>query len=166
VRLLLHAGYCASFFRHEEAGAHHGNTIDDGRIVQGTADCWEVVYNDVQHVEPLIRSHFKQADCEQTTGLLVEGEPRQVRKLPTPFTGRTWCFDMSSAPAEDDGFVVVRRATRELKTEYDARVHAQVVAKDNEALAESQCKMATDAKWVVTHASTPTIQGSSVSLML
>ena len=78
-------------------------------------DAWLVTYSD--------------SDDDATT---VIDAQRDVVRTVSAYTGRTWCFDMN------DGFVVVRRATR-------------VVSNDT----------ANDkSKWIVTHASMPTIQGN------
>jgi hypothetical protein len=75
-------------------------------------DVWRVVYSDVDDdVEPILRARA------------TSGAAHQLRRV-TGYAQRTWCFDMSSAAGESDGFVIVRRATRERKTDYDARVHA------------------------------------------
>jgi hypothetical protein len=141
---MLHAGYRASFDLERAAGA-----VSNKDATGHSVDTWTISYTDVDSIEPLVRSGCKQGEAQKT------GEPHQARVL-SGYKGRTWCFDMSSAPSANDGFVVVRRAVRELKTDYDARVHGQ----GENVLPDVALKVAKSAKWVVTHASVPTIQGS------
>jgi hypothetical protein len=181
---MLHAGFRASFARKHGAGF-----VKDvlGRTTT-TADEWLVAYSDVEDVEPLIRTNYKQQEAPE---LADASDRRQFAALAEPYTGRTWCFDMSSAPGREDGFVVVRRAARELKPAYDKRVHegttatrdgwnepldacratsasdAAVTDENKHVELNKVClldnmpmRRATNAKWVVTHASAPTIQAN------
>jgi hypothetical protein len=166
LRLVLHAGYRASYAL-ERAGGALSNKDSHGHAV----DTWVLAYADKVDAEPIVRGGCKQqgkpvrGGCKQQAKREL-GEAHQVRKL-SHYTGRTWCFDMRSAPDKNDGFVVVRRATRELKSDYDARSHKQVVDArgelDKMRQADGVKPLGTvDVKraWVVTHASVPTIQGS------
>jgi hypothetical protein len=149
VRLMVNAG-CRVSFDLESAGMPK----QDDRREHG--DVWRVVYSDVDDdVEPILRARA------------TSGAAHQLRRV-TGYAQRTWCFDMSSAAGESDGFVIVRRATRERKTDYDARVHAVARTERRQqvnidSLPGVSRKKAIDAKWVVTHASVPTIQGSCVT---
>jgi hypothetical protein len=87
--------------------------------------------------------------------------------------GRTWCFDMSSAPHELDGFVVVRRVRRVTREQFatlsqslggaqhDSDKQARVRDKTLLAASRANANAPTDARdWVVVSSSRPTIQGN------
>jgi hypothetical protein len=91
-------------------------------------------------------------------------------------TGRTWCVDMSSAPGERDGFVVVRRAARVSTQQFERLSAAQremaraFECGDDERVARAHsvvCAASVPAtgpfdngEWVVLEASRATIQGN------
>jgi ubiquitin C-terminal hydrolase len=147
LRLMLHAGYTATFSIDYKAGANRGSSKiytnakgeqKGGRAYTATQDAWRLHYVDGESTEPLIR--FVAATKPQVHG----GRPLSadvVREV--DYAGRTWCFDLN------DGFVVVRRAKRESSNLYWSRV----AAASGRAPKKARCA------WVVTEASRPLILG-------
>lgn len=111
MRLMLHAGYTATFARAADAA---------------TQDSWTIEYSDVDAAEPHMRSNSNVRSADVM---------REVKG----YKGRTWCFDMNN------GFVVVRRAQRVAKSEYDNNTQPNTTKKE---------------QWVVTQVSRATIQGN------
>jgi hypothetical protein len=127
IRLLMHGGYAATFELAYDAGEkRHG---------------WRVSFAERDGVDATLRLTRKQ----RNNG----GDVARKFELRG---GRTWCFDMSSAPARNDGFVVARRVRRVTRAEY---------ARAAKALSASSTPVpAPPSEWVTLSASLPTIQGN------
>jgi hypothetical protein len=153
VRLLLHAGFTATFAI---------GCCDDDSTSSRVG--WLVQFAEASAVDASVR---------------VAGDTRHVaRELNRGGEargGRTWCFDMSSGAHVDDGFVVVRRVqrvSRQRFAELDAklqqlaplggkerRVKTALLDREFSVASRSVRPDADDA--VVVSASRPTIQGST-----
>jgi hypothetical protein len=153
VRLLLHAGFTATFAI---------GCCDDDSTSSRVG--WLVQFAEASAVDASVR---------------VAGDTRHVaRELNRGGEargGRTWCFDMSSGAHVDDGFVVVRRVQRVSRQRFAAldaklqqlaplggkerRVKTALLDREFSVASRSVRPDADDA--VVVSASRPTIQGST-----
>jgi hypothetical protein len=164
VRLLMHGGFSVTFaldFAHNDT------------IASSLRASWRVVFVEPDDVDVSVRLS---GEAAQTARQLRGG--RKAAKA----AGRTWCFDMSSAPHLNDGFVVVRRVRRVTRAQFaELERHAPTLAPlvaaatadtaDRQALKRLRAKASPiekqvravsgqDDDWVVVSSSRPTIQGN------
>jgi vacuolar protein sorting-associated protein 35 len=150
VRLALHAGCTATFAAAAKAGARRSGTEQASRNRRVE---WIVSLDDAS---------------DAVTPALAFGERSDATvQQARPYAGRTWCFDMSSGPTQNDGFVVVRRAHRVARHAFEAALVAQWRGDDE---AERKCLTTStndsSDEWVVTKASRATIQGNCLQRSL
>lgn len=144
VRLLMHGGYTTTFALGIDEWSHRVG--------------WHVQFAEPSAIDASVR---------------LTGDSAQVVRERRLRDGRTWCFDMSSAPHKQDGFVVVRRVRRVTREQFatlshkleQQQQHTTKLSPADEKSLSSACRVnadePTDSRdWVVVSSSRPTIQGS------
>jgi vacuolar protein sorting-associated protein 35 len=100
VRLLLHAGYTATFSVAHAVGSRDGGVEFAAKRARAS---WRVAFSSRDaDVEPELSFSDDDGDAHSDAVVRESGA----------YAGRTWCFDMESSAGKNDGFVVVRRALR------------------------------------------------------
>jgi hypothetical protein len=134
VRLLIHGGYVTTFVFAFDARRRHG---------------WRVSFAERDDATTTLRVNKRKGDkalVDNKRSSSSSGGGAVMRQVGS--SDRTWCFDMSSAPLRNDGFVVARSVECVTRAEFHAAAGVRA-ARDDVGTAP-----------VLLAASMPTIQGN------